>query len=96
MLLASVMIWADHANPESSTTRDFKTSAQLGHVNLQRLRMASILSARAELEPIAPAATGVGKWLDGFLFAQSGPIYAGTNEIQRNIIAERMLGMPRK
>jgi alkylation response protein AidB-like acyl-CoA dehydrogenase len=33
--------------------------------------------------------------LDGWLFAQSGPIYAGTNEIQRNIIDERMLGMPR-
>ncbi len=34
-------------------------------------------------------------WLDGFFFSQSGPIYAGTNEIQRNIIAERMLEMPR-
>ncbi len=55
----------------------------------------SILSARAELVPHAPAAAGVGTWLDGFLFAQSGPIYAGTNEIQRNIIAERMLGMPK-
>jgi hypothetical protein len=56
----------------------------------------SILGARAELEPHAPAATGVGTWLDGWLFSQSGPIYAGTNEVQRNIIAERMLGMPRK
>ena len=56
----------------------------------------SILGARAELLPHAPAAGAVGSWLDGFLFAQSGPIYAGTNEIQRNIIAERMLGMPRK
>jgi hypothetical protein len=56
----------------------------------------SILGARAELVPHAPAAQGVGSWLDGWLFAQSGPIYAGTNEIQRNIIAERMLGMPRK
>jgi alkylation response protein AidB-like acyl-CoA dehydrogenase len=56
----------------------------------------SILGARAELLPHAPAATGVGNWLDGWLFSQSGPIYAGTNEIQRNIIAERMLGMPRK
>ena len=55
----------------------------------------SILGARAELLPHAPDATGVGNWLDGWLFAQSGPIYAGTNEVQRNIIAERMLGMPR-
>lgn len=55
----------------------------------------SILGARAELLPHAPEAQGVGRWLDGWLFAQSGPIYAGTNEIQRNIIAERMLGMPR-
>jgi alkylation response protein AidB-like acyl-CoA dehydrogenase len=36
-----------------------------------------------------------GPWLDGFLFALAGPIYAGTNEIQRNIIAERILGLPR-
>lgn len=54
-----------------------------------------ILGARAELLPHAPAAGDVGQWLDGFLFAQAGPIYAGTNEIQRSIIAERMLGMPK-
>ncbi|MFC0314578.1 acyl-CoA dehydrogenase family protein [Gordonia phosphorivorans] len=34
-------------------------------------------------------------WLDGYLFSLSGPIYAGTNEIQRNVIAERLLGLPR-
>ncbi len=56
----------------------------------------SILAARAELLPSSPDAGDVGTWLDGFLFSQSGPIYAGTNEIQRNIIAERLLGMPRK
>lgn len=56
----------------------------------------TILGSRAELLPHSPAASNVGHWLDGFLFAQAGPIYAGTNEIQRNIIAERLLGMPRK
>jgi alkylation response protein AidB-like acyl-CoA dehydrogenase len=34
-------------------------------------------------------------WLDGFLFSLSGPIYAGTNEIQRDLIAERVLQLPR-
>lgn len=57
----------------------------------------SLLGARAEVEPDdAEGNSDLGAWLDGFLFSQSGPIYAGTNEIQRNIIAERMLGMPRK
>jgi alkylation response protein AidB-like acyl-CoA dehydrogenase len=54
-----------------------------------------ILGDRGELLPSAPAADGVGDWLDGYLFSLSGPIYAGTNEIQRNVIAERILGLPR-
>jgi hypothetical protein len=37
-----------------------------------------------------------GEWMRGFEFALSGPIYAGTNQIQRNIIAERLLGLPRR
>ena len=35
-------------------------------------------------------------WTGVHLFALGGPIYAGTNEIQRNIIAERLLGLPRR
>ncbi|HJQ43762.1 MAG TPA: acyl-CoA dehydrogenase family protein, partial [Jatrophihabitantaceae bacterium] len=34
-------------------------------------------------------------WMKGYLFSLSGPIYAGTNEIQRNVVAERLLGLPR-
>ncbi|BDM64859.1 hypothetical protein NFHSH190041_23110 [Shewanella sp. NFH-SH190041] len=30
-----------------------------------------------------------------FLFSRSDTIYGGSNEIQRNIIAERALGMPK-
>ncbi|MCG5431402.1 acyl-CoA dehydrogenase family protein [Mycobacterium sp. MYCO198283] len=36
------------------------------------------------------------RWTEGLLFSLGGPIYAGTNEIQRNIIAERLLGLPRE
>ncbi len=57
----------------------------------------SLLGAHAEVEQSdAPDQSVVSAWLDGFLFSQSGPIYAGTNEIQRNIIAERLLGLPRR
>ncbi|MFT4825663.1 MAG: alkylation response protein AidB-like acyl-CoA dehydrogenase [Halioglobus sp.] len=76
---------------ESSTNKIFWSELDQ---NMHATAM-SILGARAELLPHAPDAVGVGNWLDGWLFSQSGPIYAGTNEIQRNIIAERMLGMPR-
>ncbi len=76
---------------ESSTNKIFWSELDLA----MHATAMSILGARAELLPHAPDAAGVGNWLDGWLFAQSGPIYAGTNEIQRNIIAERMLGMPR-
>ncbi|NDU77026.1 acyl-CoA dehydrogenase [Actinomadura sp. DSM 109109] len=34
-------------------------------------------------------------WLEDYVFSLAGPIYAGTNEIQRNVIAERLLGLPR-
>ena len=49
-----------------------------------------LLGADAEL-----AAGPDASWLAGYLFALAGPIYAGTNEIQRTVIAERLLGMPR-
>ena len=55
----------------------------------------ALLGARAELLSHAPEAGDVGDWLDGYLFSLAGPIYAGTNEIQRNVIAERLLGLPR-
>jgi len=48
------------------------------------------------LDLLGPEAELESTWLDGYTFALSGPIYAGTNEIQRNIVAERILGLPRE
>jgi alkylation response protein AidB-like acyl-CoA dehydrogenase len=34
-------------------------------------------------------------WAERYVFSLAGPVYAGTNEIQRDIIAERLLGLPK-
>lgn len=52
-----------------------------------------ILGAFAELKQFADGR--INQWLEGYMFSLSGPIYAGSNEVQRNIIAERVLGLPR-
>ncbi|WP_340380877.1 acyl-CoA dehydrogenase family protein [Streptomyces sp. SS7] len=35
------------------------------------------------------------EWAERYVFSLAGPIYAGTNEIQRDIVAERLLGLPK-
>jgi len=76
---------------EASTNKIFWSELDL----LMHETAMRILGPFGELMPHAPQIGDAAQWLDGFLFAQAGPIYAGTNEIQRNIIAERMLGLPR-
>ena len=49
--------------------------------------VARLLGPEAELES---------PWSKAWQFSLSGPIYAGTNEIQRNVVAERVLGLDRK
>ncbi|UVE94603.1 acyl-CoA dehydrogenase family protein [Dietzia sp. B32] len=55
-----------------------------------------IATHETALDVLGPAGELAGEqWMDGYLFALAGPIYAGTNEVQKNIIAERLLGLPR-
>lgn len=88
---ASRLMAGGHIGAEASTNKIFWSEMDIA---MHRTAL-SILGARAELLREAPGAGDVGRWLDGYFFSLAGPIYAGSNEIQKNIIAERMLGLPR-
>jgi alkylation response protein AidB-like acyl-CoA dehydrogenase len=55
----------------------------------------------AALELLGPRITlsdeaGDAEWRNQYLYSRAATIYGGTAEIQRNIIAERVLGLPRE
>ncbi|MER5971177.1 acyl-CoA dehydrogenase family protein [Streptomyces sp. NPDC002055] len=54
-----------------------------------------LLGPEGELSDEAGEAPAHGGWAEGYVFSLAGPLYAGTNEIQRDIIAERLLGLPK-
>jgi alkylation response protein AidB-like acyl-CoA dehydrogenase len=62
------------------------------HRNMGKLAM-DVLGPQSEIADAAPYALSRLQRL--FLFTRSDTIYAGTNQIQRNIISERGLGLPR-
>jgi alkylation response protein AidB-like acyl-CoA dehydrogenase len=78
--------------PESSLSKLFWSEMDLA---MHETALA-LLGPAAELDASAPDAVDRGSWTKGYQFALAGPIYAGTNEIQRNVVAERVLGLPRK
>jgi hypothetical protein len=75
------------SGPESSLVKLWWSELD---VRLHELAL-ELLGPHAELVDGDDAA-----WMKGYEFALAGPIYAGTNEIQRNVVAERVLGLPRK
>ena len=68
-----------------SQTRIVKTAAHLA---------ATILGADAMLA--GPDGVDGGVYSEAVVFSPASSIYGGTDEIQRNIISERVLGMPRE
>ena len=89
--IASRLAAGGTIGPEASTNKIFWSELD---IDLQRTAM-DMLGPRAELLPAGSAASDEEHWLDDYIFSLAGPIYAGSNEIQRNIIAERMLGLPK-
>jgi alkylation response protein AidB-like acyl-CoA dehydrogenase len=55
-----------------------------------------VLGERAALRPAQEAAYALNRWQDAYLKSLSSTIASGSSEIQRNVIAERLLQLPRE
>ncbi|MFF8938026.1 acyl-CoA dehydrogenase family protein [Streptomyces paradoxus] len=77
--------------PESSLNKVFWSELDIA---LHETAL-DLLGPCGELSDEAGEAPAHGSWAEGHTFSLAGPIYAGTNEIQRDIIAERLLGLPK-
>jgi alkylation response protein AidB-like acyl-CoA dehydrogenase len=86
---AGRMLAGENVGAESSLNKLFWSELDID-ITQTALRL---LGARGVLGADAPDAEG--QWLGDFLFSLAGPIYAGTNEIQRNVVAERVLRLPK-
>jgi alkylation response protein AidB-like acyl-CoA dehydrogenase len=78
--------------PEGSALKLYwsEMSQRLHRLALDMLGPAAPLGAGAADNP------GEGEWQRSWLYYQAASIFAGTNEIQRTIIGERVLGLPRE
>jgi alkylation response protein AidB-like acyl-CoA dehydrogenase len=78
--------------PEGSALKLYwsEMSQRLHSLALDVLGPAAPLGAGATDNP------GEGEWQRSWLYYQAASIFAGTNEIQRTIIGERVLGLPRE
>jgi len=77
--------------PEASLTKLYWSEMDK---RLQEVAV-GLQGAYGVLAPGSSHAIEDGRWQYGWMWAQAETIYAGSSEIQRNIIAERVLGLPR-
>lgn len=78
------------AGPEGSITKIAKAAAN------QRLQELAVGLLGADATAWAAADTDAGEWITQFLRTRANSIEGGTSEIQRNIVGERVLGLPRE
>jgi alkylation response protein AidB-like acyl-CoA dehydrogenase len=96
--IIEVNFYATMTSERPEAARDLASMSKLARSTLQvriyelgmRVLGADIERGDEELPP------GVGEdWHERYWHARASTIYGGTNEIQRNLIAERLLGLPK-
>jgi alkylation response protein AidB-like acyl-CoA dehydrogenase len=87
------MLSGDDDGSLSREAMIYKLAWSNWHRNLGKLAV-DVLGPEAELVETAPYE--LNRLQSLFLFTRADTIYGGTNQIQRNLIAERALGMPRE
>jgi alkylation response protein AidB-like acyl-CoA dehydrogenase len=93
LMTVSRLLEGDQIGAETSMNKVFWSEMDL---RIHEVAL-DILGPEAELlarDPVAGQRDDA--WLDGWMAALGAPIFAGTNEIQRTIIADRVLGLPRE
>jgi alkylation response protein AidB-like acyl-CoA dehydrogenase len=77
--------------PEASVNKLFWSEyhRRLGEIAIDIIGTAALVRPDGE-------GYATGRWQDVFLSSRAGTIYSGTSEIQRNIVAERALGLPKE
>ena len=85
--------------PEASMTKMFRSDFQqrLGEIAVGIEGPGALIRAESDgPHEREPGDYVLNTWQDHFLAGRSHTIYSGSNEIQRNIISERVLGMPKE
>ncbi|NLA37274.1 MAG: acyl-CoA dehydrogenase, partial [Actinobacteria bacterium] len=98
----------DETRPTPSQSNPVTSGGWVGDIGAGQDSVSKLLWANwhRDLGELAIAIKGTGglvldgdefdEWQRLFLFSRADTIYGGSNEVQRNIIAERVLGLPRE
>lgn len=103
-LFTSVALYRHHVNRTVAESRDGKVGPEASYNKLYWSEMQTdiyevgmrVLGPLAELQDDTAALPDIRRWQDTYWYSRATRLFAGTNQIQKNIISERVLGLPKE